>query len=213
MTHRLSFLALCFGIASAPALAEDVAPATLWVEQHAKTADFAFQVQLSQLDELHAAHAIRVLERRTGKLVQLIEHADGLELSRDPAGFLRALDVNGDGHPDLRLAVNDGGAGPNSMDNFYLFDPATGQFALDALLSDLSQVSVNPDGTVTSAGRGGCCMHGTATYRFIGGRMVQVASRDETISPDGKWREISIGKLRGGKMRYTNSRRRLPPES
>ena len=34
-----------------------------------------------------------------------------------------------------------------------------------------------------------------------------------TISPDGKWREISVGKLRGGKMRFTNSRRRLPSES
>jgi hypothetical protein len=211
MPLRFSLLALCIGMASAPAYGEDEAAEKIWVEQHAKTADFAFLVQLTQYDELHAPHAIKVVERKTGTLVQLIDNADGIEMSREPANFLHAVDVNADGHPDLRLAVNNGGAGPNSMDNFYLFDPATRQFIFHAGLSDLSQVSIGPNGTITSSSRGGCCHHGSETYRIIRGRLVQLSSRAESLAPDGKWITLSIGTLRAGKMRYTSSRRRAPP--
>jgi hypothetical protein len=212
MTLRISLLALCIGMASAPAYCEDEAPARMWVEQHAKTADFAFLVQLTPYGDLHASHAIQVIERLTGKTVQLIEGADGLEMSREPAKFLRTVDLDADGHPDLRLAVNDGGAGPNSMDNFYLFDPATGKFTFHAELSELPQVSVDRDGKITSAGRGSCCHHGSATYRLIRGKLTPMTSIEESLSPDGKTLRISTGTYRGGKMHYTSKRRPIPKD-
>jgi hypothetical protein len=36
-----------------------------------------------------------------------------------------------------------GGAGPNSTDNFFLFDPAANQFIFDKELSTLTQTSID----------------------------------------------------------------------
>lgn len=212
MTLRLTLLALCIAMAAAPAHAEDDPPAKIWVEQHAKTADFAFLVQLTPYGDLHASHAIRVVERLTGKVVQLIDKADGLEMSREPAKFLRTVDLDADGHPDIMLAVNDGGAGPNSMDNFYLFDPATGKFAFHAELSELPQVSVDRKGIITSAARGSCCQHSSATYRLIRGKLTQMTSWEESLSPDGRSLLVSKGTYRGGKMHTTSKRRPVPKD-
>ena len=173
-----------------------------WVEQYARTADHTFLVKVVRYDDLHAPKAIQVIDRKTGVLVQEIADETGIEMARDPARFIKLVDANLDGHPDIALAVNNGGAGPNSMDNFYLFDPRLRRYALHEGLSELPQVRIDGKGTITSAARGSCCHHYYETYRFIGARMMPITSREEVISLDGKWLRITTGTFRRGKMHY-----------
>ena len=194
-----------------PAAAQEEAPAPFWVKQQAHTAEHTFMVQLIRYDDLHAPKAIKVIDRKSGAVVQEIADENGIEMSRPPEKFIKLFDANQDGHPDFSLAVNNGGAGPNNMDNFYLFNPTTRRYALHEGLSELSQVGIDSKGTITSASRGGCCQHGSASYRFIGGKLTQLTSLDEALSADGKWLNVTTGTFRGGKMRYKTKRQPLPP--
>ena len=94
-----------------------------------------------------------------------LTNADG------PVGI---FDAHFDGYPDLVIPFADGGAGPNSADNFYLFNPQRHQFELNQQLSDLTQVGFHSNGTISSAARGSCCQHSAATYRFYGKKLVLI---------------------------------------
>ena len=213
--HLPSLLVVVLALASMPALASNEEPEgePVWIEQHAKSADHAFQVQFLPFDgdRTRTSKAIRVVNRKTGAVVQEIAPVEGND-SRDAAKFLTLVDANRDGHPDIEMFIDSGGAGPNSTSHFYLFDPQTRQFRFHQQLSELTQVTVDPDGLITWAQRGSCCSYGGGTYRFIRGKLTMLTTRDESMSPDGKWVRISVGTVRNGKMRYSSSRRRMPPQ-
>ncbi|AXA90207.1 hypothetical protein [Massilia sp. YMA4] len=192
-------LLACLG-AGAAARAEEAPPQPAWVEQRVLTADFAFAAYATLEDEeLSTIYGIRIVDRKTGATVQEIQVNDALPTRRALAELVQVVDANFDGRPDIAVPYNDGGAGPNFVNQYYLFDPRRGQFALDALLSELSQPSVDPDGTITSAARGGCCQHSSAKYRYIKGKLTLVEELDESLSADGKWIETSTRRLVNGK--------------
>jgi hypothetical protein len=211
MTFHLPFLLVAIAavaLSPAPARGEEA----VWVVQKAGTPKHRFEVSVRNYDggEYRASEAIRVIDRATGAPLQDIAPAASSDTSLDAALFVQVLDANADGYPDVSLFVDSGGAGPNSSRNFYLFDPRSGQYLLHAGLSELTQASVDKDGLIHSAQRGGCCQHGSATYRFIGGKLTELSSLDETLAPDGKALLITIGKRRKGKMHYQTRRRPLP---
>ena len=54
--------------------AQDPAAAPAWVVQKARTADFVFEVRVMREDEgLHTAEQVRVIDRRTGIVRQMLE--------------------------------------------------------------------------------------------------------------------------------------------
>jgi hypothetical protein len=182
-------------------------------EQHAKSADYAFHVQFLRFDDerSHTSKAIRVVHRKTGALVQEIAPVEG-HGNRHPAQFLTLVNANADGYPDIEMFIDSGGAGPNSTSHYYLFDPRTGQFRFHQQLSELTQVTIDADGLITWAQRASCCSYGGGTYRFIGGKLTLLTTKDESMTADGKWMRVSVGTLRKGKMRFSSYRRRLPAE-
>ena len=216
MSFPLPFMIFAIAIASAmaafcaPAMGREDERELVWAEQLARTPRHAFFVQLASYQGQHAAMAIRVVDRETAVLVQEITKIDGLDLPLSPSRFVRLVDANADGHPDIQLSADAGGAGPNNTAFFYLFDPQAGQYRFHAGLSELTQIAVAPDGTIESASRGSCCHHAAQTHRFINGELTLIKSWEEALTPDGKWFEVTSGVLKNGKMRY-KSRRRRPP--
>lgn len=192
---RIGTLLACLG-AGAAARAEEAPPQPAWFEQRALTADFGFAAYATVEDEEWSTiHGIRIVDRKTGATVQEIQVNDALPTRRPLAELVRVVDADFDGRPDIAVPYNDGGAGPNFVDQFYLFDARRGQFVLDPVLSELPQPSVNRDGTITSASRGGCCQHASARYRYIEGKLTLVEEVDESLSADGKWVETSTRRL------------------
>src|SRR5690606_34801476 len=110
---------------------------------------------------------------------------------------------NFDDYPDIMADFADGGAGPNYVNIFYLFDPAAKRFVYDEGLSVLPQVEVDTiNHVIRSAWRNGAGQHGAAEYRYIDGKMEQTYQWDqvwgmgyfvqETESirqSDGEWKE------------------------
>lgn len=80
-------------------------------------------------------------------------------------------------------------------------------------LSSLPQLDIDPaTRTLTSASRGGCCAHATETYRYVDGKLQQVASWEESLSPDGEHLQTTEGTLRNGTMKYRTRTRKLPAD-
>lgn len=182
-----------------------------WVKQRATTPKFEFYVQvIGSGEDRYAADAIRIVNRSTRAVFQEIRGIGGMDNQMAPDDMLTVIDANFDGRHDLAVAYSDGGSGPNSTDHFFLANRKTGQFEFHPELSALTQATINPNRTVTSSSRNGCCQHTSETFRFIGGSLTRVASHDESLSPDGKWLLTRKGELRNGKMRYATSKRRAP---
>lgn len=197
----------------ANALGQEPAAAPAWFKQNAATPAHAFQVlALDEGNEHFEPQAIRIANRASGAVVQEIRIEGAAGSGRKPADLIQVVDANFDGHPDIAVPFGDGGAGPDFTYNFYLFNPGSGRFELNQQLSDLTQVAINPNHTVTSASRGGAGMHGSETYRYIKGRLTLVANWDEQYTADGKWIVTTTGQLASGKMRYRTKRRPQPPE-
>jgi hypothetical protein len=210
-----------FGIAGAlacaTAWADQDPPAPVWVEQAAKSDDHVFSVRLLQYEQgdgeyLSAATALRIVDRKSGAVVQQIDAINGMEMRTEPQRFVRLVDANGDGHPDIELSYADGGAGPNNTSYYYLYDRKARQYRFHKKLSEMTQVSVNADGTITSGSRGGCCQHSSETYRFIRGRLTLLKTWQRTLTPDDMV-EVVTGTLRNGKMRYKTTRQKAPREN
>lgn len=201
--RTLLFIAAAFISSSASAQDSDVDTTPVWVKQKAGTKAYRFSVLTARGGwESVAPRALRIYDRRTGKLVQAFPDIDSMQPHARENELVQMVDANFDGHPDIRLAMDSGGAGPNNTANFYLYDPATGRFALDEKLSALTQVRINRDGTITSFGRGGCCVHAEERYRYIGNRLTMVFS-EVTERGNGKT-TITTGRLTNGKMKYVS---------
>lgn len=151
--------------------------------------------------------AIKVIDKKREQTVQVITSI-GAEITDTLNQCLHFVDANFDGYRDIVSAYADGGAGPNYVNIFYLFDPAAKRFVYDEGLSALSQVEVDTiNQVIRSAWRNGAGQHGAAKYRFINGKMEQTYQWDqvwgmgyfvqETESarqPDGGWKEtVSYG--------------------
>lgn len=213
MTFPVPFMIIAIATVAAfcaPAIGREDEPDLVWAEQSARTAQHSFFVQLASYQGQHAAKAIRVVDRAGAMPVQEITGIDGMELPLNPSRFVRLVDANADGHPDIQVSVDAGGAGPNSTAYFYLFDAQTGQYRFHPGLSELTQVGIGPDGTIESASRGGCCQHAAQTHRFINGQLTLIKSLEESLTTDGKWLEVTSGVRKKGKMRYKSTRRRPP---
>lgn len=203
-SRPLRFALACIGLCI---WANANAAEPIWVEQKAVTSKYSFAVLVDTDDNGRHAEAIRVFDRKTRIVAQEILEIGGMRVPFEPTEMLWVADANFDGHPDIVLAFADGGAGPNSVDHFYLFVPQTQRFEIHETLSNLTQVSINANGTVTSSSRGSCCQHSSETYRFIDGKLTLIANWDESYTADG-WIVTSVGKLRGGKMQFSEKKRR-----
>lgn len=184
-----------------------------WIDQDAQTSAFRFRVKAMSTDGDHFAVSAIEISNSRGKPVQLISNVGGQPVTAKADRLLQVIDVNFDGHDDIAVLAADGGAGPNSTSYFYLFESRQKKFKLEKKLSSLPQVSINPDHTITSAYRDGCCSHGTKTYRYVAGRLTQVGSRDESLTSDGQTIETTVGQLVRGKIRYTVTREKAPGEN
>ena len=183
----------------------------IWYQQTAVTADYSFSalVITSDDNENSSVEAIKITNRKTGKLLQEIDDIGGFDVHRTPADMVSIIDANFDGRPDFEIPFSDGGAGPNNSSNYYLFDPATSRFKLSQELSELPQSSINPDKTITSASRGSCCQHESATYRYINDKLTLIADWEEIYDPNG-WLVETTRKLRNGKWVVREKRTRAP---
>ncbi|MFC5473769.1 XAC2610-related protein [Paraherbaspirillum soli] len=186
-----------------------------WVGQKAKLPKYRFRVALQTQDESDSeaktAVAIEVINRMTNRRVQMIYdfYSDPNRFSR-PEEMLSVVDANFDGYPDIMVFGSSGGAGPNSTENIFLFDPKTQKFALDEMLSGLPQLDINSKNrTISSASRSSCCSHHAETYRYIKGKLTLVADWDESMTVDGEGMVTTTGKLMRGKMIYRAKRRKL----
>jgi hypothetical protein len=213
MSIRSSLLGTALMALCTIALGQEAAARQNWFPQHASTAVLSFSVlATAEDDDRYVPEAIRIVNRASGQVVQEIELSGAMGMFRKPTELLSAVDADFDGHPDLVIPFGDGGAGPNSTNNFYLFNPRTKRYDYNAVLSEMTQVSINPNHTVSSASRGGCCQHSNETYRYIHGKLTLVASREENYTHDGKWIVTTTGKRVGGKMRFKTKRRPQPPD-
>lgn len=195
----------------APASTDESPPQPAWYDQRVQTSDFAFSAYATEEYEgKFSVQAIRIIDRKTGQVVQEIAGIDGMPGWGEAASLVRIVDANFDGRPDITFQYADGGAGPNSTYHFHLFDPRSGRFEFDPVLSDLTQVAIGSDGTITSASRGGCCQHYSATYRYFGGKLRMVSEVDERYTSDGKWIETMTGRLVDGKWKRNMKRVRNP---
>jgi hypothetical protein len=180
-----------------------------WIAQTATTPAFRFRLGVERGegdDEQRVLSAIEVLDASTGKRVQILRDFDA-----DPIGgagdVLQLVDADFDGHPDILVPGMSGGAGPNSTDTVFLFDPASRTFVYDATLSGLPQLSINAaQRTVTSSARNGCCAHASDTYRYRDGSLELLESWEEALSADGESVETTRGVLRNGRMTYSTVR-------
>ncbi|MDV6332674.1 XAC2610-related protein [Asticcacaulis sp. 201] len=179
-----------------------------WVGQKAMTGAYSFDVAVEGDDDMMHAVALRVRERKTGRTVQTLFNIETEERQDDADALLQVWDANFDGQPDLSLRAQSGGAGPNSTENVFLFDPKTKRFVFDETLSQLPQLGVDPRRkTITSAERDGCCDHSSMTYRYVRGKLTTVASWRQYITADGQWLITETGRLVKGRMRHHTVRK------
>jgi len=183
-----------------------------WVAQKAETTDFSFRVAFRPGEDESVAAlpvAIEVIDRKNKRRAQIIRdfYSDIPFAANDQV--LQLIDANFDGYPDISIFGQSWGAGPNSTENFFLFDPASRQFVFDQELSALTQISIDPSTrTITSAQRNSCCSHSSETYRYKGNKLVLIADWDESLSADGKWIETTTGRMQKGKLHHVTTRKK-----
>jgi len=174
----------------------------VWVKQKAITEAFRFSVLTAPDDsEYVAPRALKIYDRRTAKLVQAFSNIDSGSPHVGANSLVTIVDANFDGQPDIMLAMDSGGAGPNNTASFYLYDPMGCRFVLDQKLSSLTQVRINRDRTISSFGRGGCCVYGEERYRYIGNQLTLVFSQ-VTEASNAEKATVTTGRRINGKMKY-----------
>lgn len=154
---------------------------------------------------------VEVTSRKTGK-VNYIFYDSQEPVKTDPKNLLDLVDINFDGHVDLRLFGGSGGAGPNSSSAYFLYDKASDQFNYHEEVSDLTQLEIDARSkTLHAAWRASCCEHGWATYRWRRGELLKFAEGGDryTQSGDKSVIEITESRLKRGKWRTHVRRERV----
>ncbi len=182
-----------------------------WVKQKEQSPLYRFEASGYQGDngpghagDAGRVDAIKIIDKRTGKTRQVIADI-GASLESELACALKVVDFNFDGYPDLMLYYQNGGAGPNSSWNFYVYNPLHQQFEYNDTLSALSQVEVDTKTkTISAAWRGGAGMHGAERYQYINGVLTRTYFWEQTFGlgyfasevtgslSDGRWQELSL---------------------
>ena len=206
-------LVLCnWGSASGGIGLNEVPSIGRWYLQQAKTEKFRFYIKVEGDGENgYAIHSIRIVDRKNKEIMQVIRDIDAMKTQRNPSDLVTAVDANFDGLPDFLIPFSDGGVGPNSSNNYYIFNPKNNQFEINQQLSELPQSAVNANGTISSSYRDGCCHHHSETYRFLGGKLILVSDWDEAYTADG-WIETTVRELVGGKWRSKTTRTKRKDE-
>lgn len=187
------------------------AMADSWLRQQALTSSYAFEVQVTRVDDLYQAKAIRVLDRRTGEPVQHMDVGEN-QIVGEAEKLITLVDANGDGHPDLAMPASEGGSSVVQMNDIYLFDPATRKFRYHKDLSALVNPVYEKDGSIqTSYSRTGFA--GGETWRFRGSKLQRIAYGEVTTSVDGRLETSKECRLVRARMRCHMSRRPLPPSA
>ena len=157
-----------------------------WILQGARTAAHSFRVAYRPFDEnIGGWNGIEITSLATGK-VQYILDQEGEDQSGDGAKVLHLHDVDFDGHPDLVLAQQNGGAGPDSTQSYFLFDPVTDEYVFNKVLSEMPQLFFDSaKKTVSSAWRNGACEHGWELHRWSGNRLVKFREGSDRCEPSG----------------------------
>ncbi len=179
-----------------------------WITQNAQHAEFEFKVSCSAYEDSNWNHSftngIAIYRKGHKDIYQLITGHDG-DSNKSCDNQISVLDANFDGYLDISLPTQNGGAGPNRTEYFFLFDARTKKFKFDQAFSDLVAAQFDPKHKeVTSSWRGSCCEHGSETYRFIKGKMVLVKTWRDFWTVDDNGNEkmmIETGRLVNGKMR------------
>jgi len=188
---------------------EDTATAA-WHPQRVITADFAFSVHATvDEDERYAVDAIRIVDRKTGAVVQEIEHVDAMAASGTPDELLFLVDADADSSPDLSLPISAGGMGPNVSTNIYLFSTHSGLFELHEQLSELDSPAIGQDGTIITRSRDSDFNYQYASYRLEHGKLKLIGESSESSAQNGdlviRSRQRVRGKWRSSTKRVRQS--------
>ena len=141
--------------------------------------------------DAQAPHVSAIRVYRRGELLQAL----GTDSQGTCGLFLpRQVDMNFDGHPDLTIALTLP-AGPNIPHQSWLFDPQSKKFVdAPSTLQDITSPEFDPlHRIVYNHWRGSCCSHGVDTYRWEGGELVPVDSRESHMVP--VWHGGKLGYL------------------
>ena len=176
-----------------------------WVVQNEKTVDYYFFVNTTTdtaEEGMLLPIAIKVMDTKTNKRVQQFDIACGISYSGENiSGFIRLIDCNFDGYPDILTSAYTGGAGPNNISNIFIFNPKTKQFEFDEILSYLPQLQIDSKTkTILSFYRASAGTHGTEHYKYRNGELVKVYFYEESFSlSENNTLEITEEKLVKGK--------------
>lgn len=153
-----------------------------WIAQTAQTSRFSFNVACTIFDpdagpEVSGAgtSGVEVIDRRTGLPHQRMPIEGIGRLACED--FAQVDDWNFDGYPDLVLYSHDGGAGPNTGYDFFLFNPRLDRFVHDAELSEQTQPTLDKARReVRFAERNGAASYAHFVYRVDHGTFRLVES-------------------------------------
>lgn len=186
-----------------------------WYTQKIKTNRFSFKVGVDESEKSPSKGSpicIAVIDRKTQKIIQIIRNfdtdakiaEDGDDDSGNPSIYqsdelLELINANFDQYPDLFMHGFSGGAGPNNVDNYFIYNPKTSLFELNDTLSSMTQLELNPkDHTVTTSQRSSCCSHSSETYKYINNKLTLIKSWEQHVTPEGKNSETT-SYLKNGK--------------
>ncbi|QNK63359.1 hypothetical protein H7F33_02245 [Pedobacter sp. PAMC26386] len=164
-----------------------------WIKQKQQTKLYRFEISVE--DEY--LKAIKIINKKTGRQQVILDI--WAELKSNPVNVIQVVDCNFDGYPDMTFLMQTGGAGPNYTDNFYLYNPITGNFDYNDELSQLSQIQINTKTkTIRSDWRDGAAHHGGEKYVFINQQLTKIADWDQQALT-GYFAQESSGELVNGR--------------
>lgn len=153
-----------------------------------------FEIFHSSADEdapfgaIATIYSIKVYDKN-GKKIQTIRDAGYLTNENHTIDM---IDVNFDGYKDMMIYSHDGGAGPNSGYNFYIYHPKNKKYIYNETLSELTQTQVDIETkTIRSAWRNGAAEHGYEEYKWINGKLTMTKQAIETWMQNDEIRTVT----------------------
>jgi hypothetical protein len=147
--------------------------------------------------------SIQVFEKNKGNHIQTIpvSENENYPYTNSP---LRFEDLNFDGYEDIAVLQNNATA--NTLELYWLYDPAKKKFEESVELEAISSAAFDHENReITSFWRSSCCDHGYSTYRYINGKLLLVSEIEENSTPDGKLLHTEK-RLINGKMKLVSSK-------
>lgn len=147
------------------------------------------------------------------KVIQQIQPKDNDYISMQPDELLQKGDFNFDGKNDFFIYSNDGGISPNNTNIFFIYDKRSKIYKENKFLSDLPQPVINAKNKyIESSSRDGCCSYSLERYKVVNDKYMKFYTKDESLTSNGKYIQITIGTLVNGKFKYKSTRIKAPKE-